>query len=147
MSNRNAVFVIERDRTPCNPVHPAVARKLLSEQKAAVFRRYPFTIILKEKKSDNPQSLRLKIDPGARYTGLALVSDKNIVWAAELVCKVAKTKCPVSAAVIVVEIVSKSLISPTIITSGFWRKLALKALAKVKVSIETSLWSIIDLSG
>jgi 5-methylcytosine-specific restriction endonuclease McrA len=92
MSNRNAVFVIDRDsyasaegyRTPCNPVHPAVARKLLSEQKAAVFRRYPFTIILKEKKSDNPVSLRIKIDPGSRYTGLALVSDKNIVWAAEL---------------------------------------------------------------
>jgi|JFJP01.1.fsa_nt_gi Restriction endonuclease len=84
MSNRNAIFVIDRDRTPCNPVHPAVARKLLSEQKATVFRRYPFTIILKEQKSDNPQSLRIKIDPGARYTGLALVSDKNIVWVAEL---------------------------------------------------------------
>jgi 5-methylcytosine-specific restriction endonuclease McrA len=83
MSNRNAVFVIDCDRTPCNPVHPAVARKLLSEQKAAVFRQYPFTIVLKEKRVDTP-NLRIKIDPGAKFTGLALVSDKNIVWAAEL---------------------------------------------------------------
>ncbi|WP_445301911.1 RRXRR domain-containing protein [Microcoleus sp. N9_A1] len=45
MPNRNAVFVIDVDRNPCNPVHPAAARKLLSHGKAAVFRQYPFTII------------------------------------------------------------------------------------------------------
>ena len=31
-----------------------------------------------------PKPLRIKIDPGARFTGLALVSDTNIIWAAEL---------------------------------------------------------------
>ena len=85
MSNRNAVFVIDANRNPCNPVHPAVARKLLSSKKAAVFRQYPFTIILREVQCDNNlKPLRIKIDPGAKFTGLALVSDKNIVWAAEL---------------------------------------------------------------
>lgn len=49
MSNRNAVFVLDADRNPCNPVHPAAARKLLSHGSSAVFRQYPFTIILKEK--------------------------------------------------------------------------------------------------
>ncbi|WP_242056874.1 MULTISPECIES: RNA-guided endonuclease IscB [Oscillatoriales] len=34
--------------------------------------------------NDNLKPLRIKIDPGAKFTGLALVSDKNIVWAAEL---------------------------------------------------------------
>jgi 5-methylcytosine-specific restriction endonuclease McrA len=84
MSNRNAVFVLDANRSPWDPVHPAVARKLLSEHKAAVFRQYPFTIILKEVQSDTRKQLRIKIDPGAKFTGLALVSDTNIVWAAEL---------------------------------------------------------------
>jgi len=56
MSNRNAVFVLdavacgaERHRNPCNPVHPAAARKLLSHGSSEVFRQYPFTIILNDK--------------------------------------------------------------------------------------------------
>ena len=82
--NKNAVFVLNPNRQQCNPVHPAIARKLLSSNKAAVFSQYPFTILLKEVKNDNLKPLRIKIDPGAKFTGLALVSDKNIVWAAEL---------------------------------------------------------------
>ena len=68
-------------------MHPGYARWLLSQQKAAVFRRFPFTIILKEQKPEVPvQSLRLKIDPGSKTTGLALVNDATgeVVWAAEL---------------------------------------------------------------
>jgi len=60
---------------------------LLTQGKAAVFRRYPFTIVLKEEVL-NPslEPLRIKIDPGAKTTGLALVNDSTgeIVWAAEL---------------------------------------------------------------
>ncbi|MCT7958854.1 RNA-guided endonuclease IscB [Laspinema palackyanum] len=84
MSTKNAVFVLDVNRNPCNPVHPAVARKLLSSGKAAVFRQYPFTIILKGESTDKVKELRIKIDPGAKFTGLALVSDTNIGWAAEL---------------------------------------------------------------
>jgi 5-methylcytosine-specific restriction endonuclease McrA len=82
--NKNTVFVLDINKKPCNPVHPAVARKLLTEGKAAVFRRYPFTIILKEESKDEVKELRVKIDPGAKTTGLAIVSDTNIVWCAEL---------------------------------------------------------------
>ncbi|MGD1705110.1 RNA-guided endonuclease IscB [Dapis sp. BLCC M229] len=82
--NKNAVFVLDTNKKPCNRVHPAVARKLLTEGKAAVFRRYPFTIILKEECKDEVKELRVKIDPGAKTTGLAVVSDSNIVWCAEL---------------------------------------------------------------
>ncbi len=57
-----------------------------------------------------------------------------IVWLAELVCRVAKTRWPVSAAVMAVDIVSGSRISPTIITSGSWRKVERRALAKLKAS-------------
>jgi len=82
--NNNSVFVLNTNKKPCNPVHPAVARKLLTEGKAAVFRRYPFTIILKEESTEEVKELRVKIDPGAKTTGLAIVSETNIVWCAEL---------------------------------------------------------------
>jgi 5-methylcytosine-specific restriction endonuclease McrA len=59
----------------------------LRNQKAAVFRRFPFTIILKESRLEAPVSaLRLKIDPGAKHTGIVLVNDANgeVIFAAEL---------------------------------------------------------------
>ena len=53
-----------------------------------------------------------------------------IVLGAPLVCSVPKTKCPVSAAVKARETVSKSLISPTKITSGSSLSAAFNAAAK-----------------
>ncbi|MFL5625078.1 MAG: RNA-guided endonuclease IscB [Ktedonobacteraceae bacterium] len=81
------VFVVDTNQQPLSPVPPARARCLLDKGKAAVFRRYPFTIILKRAiEAPRVPPLRLKIDPGARTTGLALVNDANgeVVWGAEL---------------------------------------------------------------
>lgn len=81
------VFVLDTLKQPLTPVHPGRARLLLRAGKAAVYRRYPFTIILKRQvKYPAPAPLRLKIDPGATTTGLALVNDASseVVWAAEL---------------------------------------------------------------
>lgn len=63
------VLVIDSKKRPLNPIHPAQGRQLLRNKKAAVFRRFPFTIILFESKPESPvSSLRLKIDPGAKHT-------------------------------------------------------------------------------
>ena len=63
------VFVIDTEKRPLDPIHPAQARQLLRNGKAAVFRRFPFTLILKESRPDIPvQALRIKIDPGAKTT-------------------------------------------------------------------------------
>ncbi|MDF5723632.1 MAG: RNA-guided endonuclease IscB [Rhizonema sp. PD37] len=81
------VLVIDTLKQPLNPVHPAKARQLLNNGRAAIFRRFPFTIVLKESSSDQTiQPLRLKIDPGAKVTGIAIVNDANgeVIWAAEL---------------------------------------------------------------
>ncbi len=61
------VFVLDTMQRPLNPVHPGRARILLSSGKAAVFRRYPFTIIRK-KEVAHPivAPLRLKSDPGSK---------------------------------------------------------------------------------
>ena len=80
-------FVLDTEKRPLDPVHPAKARQLLRNEKAAIFRRFPFTIILKESRPDSTVSpLRLKIDPGARTTGIALVNDSTgeVVFVAEL---------------------------------------------------------------
>ena len=86
------VFVLDTKKRPLVPTHPARVRQLLRKGKAAVYRRYPFTIILKREVAmvDN-QPLRLKIDPGSKTTGLAILSPERsegstgeVVWAAEL---------------------------------------------------------------
>jgi 5-methylcytosine-specific restriction endonuclease McrA len=83
----SSVFVLNSARRPWPPVHPGYARWLLSHQKAAVFKRYPFTIIMGERQPEpSTDPLRLKIDPGSKTTGLAVVNDATgqVVWAAEL---------------------------------------------------------------
>ena len=62
-----------------------------------------------------------------------------IVLGAPLVCSVPKTKWPVSAAVKAKLIVSRSLSSPTNITSGSSLNAALRAFAKLFVCFHTSL--------
>ena len=81
------VFVVDTNKQPLGPVHPARARKLLGQRKAAVYRRYPFTIILKVAIDDPVVSeLRVKIDPGSKTTGVAVIEDQSgeVVFAAEL---------------------------------------------------------------
>lgn len=81
------VFVLDTNKHPLTLVHPGRARWLLTHRKAAVFKRYPFTIILlRAVSSPQVRPLRLKIDPGSRTTGLALVEDTSgaVVFAAEL---------------------------------------------------------------
>ena len=65
---------------------------------------------------------------------------RSIVCGALWVCSVAKTRWPVSAAVSAVEIVSRSLISPTRMTSGSWRSAPLSARPKPWASEPSSRW-------
>ena len=71
---QNRVFVLDANKQPLMPCHPARARKLLRQKKAAVYRHAPFTLILKHRKGGEVQPLRWKIDPGAKTTGMALVA-------------------------------------------------------------------------
>jgi 5-methylcytosine-specific restriction endonuclease McrA len=80
----NYSFVLDTNKRPLNPIHPAQARKLLKDGQAAIFRRFPFTIILKSESSESIQPLEIKIDPGSKVTGLALLSGSKLIWAAEL---------------------------------------------------------------
>jgi 5-methylcytosine-specific restriction endonuclease McrA len=81
------VFVVDTNRKPLNPVHPGEARYLLNAGKAAVLKRYPFTILLTYA-VDQPtlQPLRVKLDPGSKTTGIAVANDSTgkVLFAAEL---------------------------------------------------------------
>lgn len=84
------VFVLSSDRQPLDPCHPARARKLLHARNAAIFRQFPFTIILKgrmaTKSATHPHTL--KLDPGSKTTGLAIVNQRQqVVWAGEVTHK------------------------------------------------------------
>src|SRR5688572_24658614 len=84
------VFVLDTNRQPLAPCHPARAKELLDKGKAAVYRQYPFTIILKRVVADaHPLPMQIKIDPGSKTTGIAIVAEKpngqrEVVWAMEL---------------------------------------------------------------
>lgn len=80
----NYVFVIDTNKMPLTPCKPSTARRLLNAGKAAVFRRYPFTIILKKEVTATPEPLTLKIDPGSKVTGFALLQNDQVLFGAEL---------------------------------------------------------------
>lgn len=75
----NWVFVLDKKGNPLMPCHPARARQLLSARKAVVHRQFPFTIRLKYRVGGSTQPLRLKIDPGSKRTGIALVREEERV--------------------------------------------------------------------
>ena len=80
------VPVLDTRKQVLEPCHPAVARRLLRKGQAAVYKRYPFTIILKrEVESPKTTDYTLSIDPGSKCTGMAITdSENNIVAAFEL---------------------------------------------------------------
>lgn len=91
LSNANTirVFVLNKYKQPLMPCHPARARKLLSKQQAAVYSRYPFTIILKKETTNFTQPIEFKVDPGSKVSGIALVGNFKtqgnlLLWAANL---------------------------------------------------------------
>ena len=104
-----SVAVLDSAKMPQYPVHPAVARQMLRDGQAAVYRKHPFAIIRRPIRAERRRSrrahlpppgqlslfnpapapdlpLRLKIDPGSRVTGLAVVDDRRgeIICAGEL---------------------------------------------------------------
>lgn len=71
-----SVFVLGKNKKPLMPCSEKRARLLLSRGKAIVVRHFPFTIRLKTRVDGKTQPLQLKLDPGSKTSGLALVSER-----------------------------------------------------------------------
>ncbi len=69
------VFVLSKNKEPLMPCSPDRARELLTRGKAAVFKLYPFTIILKQREEGVIQEIEVKIDPGSKVSGIVLVGN------------------------------------------------------------------------
>jgi 5-methylcytosine-specific restriction endonuclease McrA len=96
----NFALVLNSNKQPLDPIHPGTARRLLKAGKAAVYRLYPFTIIYKQEVNQTPTPTVLKLDPGSKTTGIALIllgsfawtgnpsaktpQNDKVIWAAEL---------------------------------------------------------------
>jgi 5-methylcytosine-specific restriction endonuclease McrA len=76
------VFVVDKEKKPCLPTHPARARKLLREGKAKVYQVVPFTLQL-ERVIENPVgSFTVGIDDGTKAVGVAVVNEatKEVIF-------------------------------------------------------------------
>ncbi len=71
------VFVLDQHKKPLMPCSEKRARQLLERGRAVVHKMAPFTIRLKDRIAENSdfQPLRLKVDPGSKTTGVAIILD------------------------------------------------------------------------
>jgi hypothetical protein len=71
------VFVLDRKKKPLMPCTEKRARQLLERGRARVHRMHPFTIRLVDRTAEASalQPVRLKLDPGSKVTGLAVVRE------------------------------------------------------------------------
>lgn len=71
------VFVLDRNGSPLMPCTEKRARLLLARDRARVHRVLPFVIRLKDRTASTCkyQPVRLKLDPGSKITGIALVRE------------------------------------------------------------------------
>ena len=78
-----SVFVLDKRQNPLMPCSEKRARLLLNRGRARIHRIIPFTIRLVDRYQEDSelQHLEIKIDPGSKFTGLALVrkKDKTVV--------------------------------------------------------------------
>ena len=76
-----AVFVIDKRKKPLMPCSEKRARKLLESGRARVHRLIPFSIRLIDRDVVGSvlQQVKIKIDPGSRFTGIAVVRETTSV--------------------------------------------------------------------
>ena len=75
------VFVVDRHQQPLQPCTPARARKLLACGRAVVHRHTPFVIRLKDREAASSQvaGVEVGIDPGSKFTGIAVFRADDMV--------------------------------------------------------------------
>ncbi|BAP57750.1 HNH endonuclease [Thioploca ingrica] len=72
-----AVFVLDQQKKPLMPCPEKRARRLLERDRAVVVKRYPFAIRLKDRVGGELQPIRIKLDPGSKQTGIAIVRESQ----------------------------------------------------------------------
>ena len=84
------VFVLDKHKKPIMPCSEKRARLLMERGRAVVHRMEPFPIRLKDRTlaQSETEPLRLKLDPGSKTTGMAVMSESGrVVFLGEVVHK------------------------------------------------------------
>ena len=74
------VILIDRNKHPVGFTTEGHLRRLCEERRAVIYRVFPTVAILKDKKAEDMDGLRtyrIKIDPGAKHTGIAIVCNET----------------------------------------------------------------------
>lgn len=74
------VITLDKRKQPLGVCTERRARILLTNGRACVYRYFPFTIIIKDRdnRTEEPSgTYRVKIDPGAKHTGIAVVRNED----------------------------------------------------------------------
>lgn len=79
------VITLDKRKKPLGVCTERRARILIIKGRACVYRYFPFTIIIKDRdvrKEEPSDTYRIKIDPGAKYTGIAVIrnGDNTVVF-------------------------------------------------------------------
>ena len=72
-----AVYVLGKHKTPLMPCTERRARLLLERGRARIHRMFPFTIRLIDRENGSIQPLILKLDPGSKQTGIAIIRENE----------------------------------------------------------------------
>jgi len=80
----SAVYVLNMRGQPLMPTTPRKARILLTEEKAKVIKRTPFTIQLKYATGETKQEIVLGVDSGFENIGLSAVTAKKEIYSSEV---------------------------------------------------------------
>ena len=74
------VITLDRHKKPVGFTTEKRARKLMESRRACLYRTFPAVLILKDqdiRNLENLPSYRIKIDPGAKHTGIAVVCNET----------------------------------------------------------------------
>lgn len=78
------VYVISKTKKPLMPCTEAKAKHLLKAEKAIVFRREPFTIMLEFESENQTQPITLGVDAGSKHVGLSASTGRKELYSAEI---------------------------------------------------------------
>jgi hypothetical protein len=71
------VFVVDKHKKPLMPCSLYRAHLLLRGGRAVVHKLHPFVIRLKDRTDGEKQDVRVKLDPGSKTTGIAVVREET----------------------------------------------------------------------
>ena len=80
------VFVLDKHKKPLMPCTEKRARQMLEKKRAVTHKMFPFTIRLKDRIQEESelQDIRLKLDPGAKTTGVAILTNEDVILLGEI---------------------------------------------------------------